>query len=150
MSDTTGPSLDDALAALPCGLFLMTSAFEGKRAGHVVKSVQVCSIEPQLVCVAARKGHAIAPLVRDSHTFAVCVFNNEERSILRRFEQEWAPDELGDAFDPLPIHTMRSGCPVIKRAIVAIECEVVRHFDLEADHELYIGLPIGWRIFTKP
>jgi flavin reductase (DIM6/NTAB) family NADH-FMN oxidoreductase RutF len=149
MPDTQAQQLDRALATLPCGLFLMTSAFDGKRAGHVVKSVQLCAHEPRLICVAARKGHAIAPLVRDSHAFAICVLCEADRSILRRFEQEWAPDELGDAFDPLPIQTIKTGSPVIKKSIAAIDCEVVRHFDLEADHELYIGMPIAARVFAK-
>lgn len=145
----TGSWLSDlgaALEMLPRGHFLMTSAFEGKRAGHVVRSVQMCSETPALVCVAARKGHAIAPLIRDSHAFVVCVLAPEEASVLRRFEHEWAPDEMGDAFDALPIETLRSGAPALRRCAAAIDCEVVRHFDLEADHELYIGMPIACRV----
>lgn len=140
-------TIADALALLPSGHFLMTSAYDGKRAGQVVRSVQVCSETPTLICVAARKGHSISPLIRDSHAFAVCVIAPEDASILRRFDREWAPDELGDAFDALAVETLASAAPVLRRSIVAIDCEVVRHFDLEADHELYIGMPLKSRIY---
>jgi flavin reductase (DIM6/NTAB) family NADH-FMN oxidoreductase RutF len=140
-------TIADALALLPSGHFLMTSAYDGKRAGQVVRSVQVCSEIPTLICIAARKGHSISPLIRDSHAFAVSVVSADDASVLRRFEREWAPDEIGDAFDALAVETLASAAPVLRRSIVAIDCEVVRHFDLEADHELYIGMPVKARIY---
>lgn len=147
MAASNSSGIADALALLPGGDFLMTSAFEGKRAGHVVRSVQVCSEVPVLLCVAARKGHSIAPLIRDSHSFAICLVGASETALLKRFEQEWAPDEIGDAFDALAVETLRSQSPVIKRSVAAIDCEVVRHFDLEADHELFIGSPTAAKIY---
>lgn len=147
MAASNSNGIADALSLLPGGHFLMTSAFEGKRAGHVVRSVQVCAEVPVLLCVAARKGHSIAPLIRDSHSFAICVVGSAEAALLKRFEQEWAPDEIGDAFDALAVETLRSQSPVIKRSVAAIDCEVVRHFDLEADHELFIGSPTAAKIY---
>lgn len=143
--------IDAAINMLPSGHFLMTSAYEGKRAGHIIRSVQVCSEQPRLLCVAARKGHSIAPLIRDSHRFAICVIATPDVALLKRFEVEVAPDELGDAFDALAIETLNSHSPVLKRSVLAIDCEVVRHFDLEADHELFIGSPTAAKIYrTSP
>jgi len=139
----------NALSMLPAGSFLMTSAYDGKRAGQVVRSVQVCSEVPTLICVAARKGHSISPLIRDSHAFVICVLSPEDAGMLRRFDREWAPDEIGDAFDALPVEVLASGAPALKRAMASIDCQVVRHFDLEADHELYIGQPIKARTRTS-
>lgn len=147
MSGVNAGDVEAAIGMLPSGLFLMTSAYEGKRAGHIIKSVQVCSEQPRLVCVAARKGHSIAPLIRDSHRFAICVIAAPDAGMLKRFEAEVAPDELGDAFDALATETLHSHAPVLKRALVAIDCEVVRHFDLEADHELFIGSPTAARVY---
>lgn len=145
---STPQEISEALAALPSGHFLMTSAYEGKRAGQVVRSVQVCSETPTLICVGARKGHSISPLIRDSHSFVICIIHADDATLLRRFDREWAPDEAGDAFDALPVETLKSLSPVVKRCVAALDCEVVRHFDLEADHELYIGLPIKARIYA--
>lgn len=147
MSGANPGEIDAAIGMLPGGHFLMTSAYEGKRAGHIIRSVQVCSDQPRLLCVAARKGHSIAPLIRDSHQFAICVIAAADTSLLRRFEAEVAPDELGDAFDALAIETLHSHSPVLKRSLVAIDCEVVRHFDLEADHELFIGSPTSAKVY---
>ncbi|MBX3361512.1 MAG: flavin reductase [Phycisphaeraceae bacterium] len=141
--------VEEVLAMLPAGLFLMTAAYEGKRAGHIVRSVQVCSEIPVLICVAARKGHSIAPLIRDSHRFAICIIPPAESPMLRRFEMEIAPDEMGDTFDALSVETLRSQSPIPKRSLAALDCEVVRHFDLEADHELFIGSPIAARVYRS-
>jgi hypothetical protein len=116
MSGANPGEIDAAIGMLPGGHFLMTSAYEGKRAGHIIRSVQVCSDQPRLLCVAARKGHSIAPLIRDSHQFAICVIAAADTSLLRRFEAEVAPDELGDAFDALAIETLHSHSPVLKRS----------------------------------
>lgn len=147
MSGANVSELDVAIGMLPGGHFLMTSAFEGKRAGHIIRSVQVCSEQPRLLCVAARKGHSIAPLIRDSHRFAICVIAPSDASMLKRFEAEVAPDEMGDAFDALAIEALHSQSPILKRSILAIDCEVVRHFDLEADHELFIGSPTAAKVY---
>lgn len=147
MSGANVNELDLAISMLPSGHYLMTSAFEGKRAGHIIRSVQICAEQPRLLCVAARKGHSIAPLIRDSHRFAICVIAPSDLSILRRFEAEVAPDELGDAFDALAIEALQSSSPILKRSVLAIDCEVVRHFDLEADHELFIGSPIAAKVY---
>ena len=47
--------------------------------------------------------------------------------------------ESGDPFDCLPLDRLVTGAPIVRRAAAAFDCEVVRHLDMEADHELYIG-----------
>lgn len=149
------------LALLPRGSFVMTSAFEGARAGLRLRAVQQCADEPLLVSVAARKGHRIDPLIRDSHSFAVCFVSPGDRLIERKFAEEShaAPvasagggvsgngDEEPDPFDSLPTVTLATGSPILTRSIAALDCEVVRHFDLEADHELFVGQVVAARLF---
>ena len=133
-----------ALASLPVGLFVLTAQHEGKRAGVVVRSVQPCSDEPPLLCVAVRRGHWIEPLIRDSHTFAVCKIHTIDKLLLRKFSDSSRPRD-GDPFDCMPTMRLVTGAPVITRASVSLDCEVVRHFDLEADHELYVGHVVAAR-----
>ncbi|MDX9912590.1 MAG: flavin reductase family protein [Phycisphaerales bacterium] len=154
MSTRPGTSLNairaalEALDAHGAPSFIMTAAFEGKRTGMIVRSVQRCSDEPQLLCVAARKGHSIEPLIRDSHHFVLCKVGASERLLLRKFSSEppalseegLLPGQEGDPFDSLRVTSMVSGAPVLARSPLVFDCEVVRHFDLESDHELYIGL----------
>lgn len=132
-----------AVSLIPSGLWVMTASFEGKRAGVLVKSVCPCADEPLLLAVAAWKGHGIEPIIRDSHHFAVSLLDPEDRLAVRKFTGHLA-DHL-DQFDTVQTERLVSGAPVLVRSKVSFDCEVVRHFDMEADHELYIGLVLGAR-----
>lgn len=140
-------SLRRALALLPTGHFLMTAAFDGARAGVLLHSVQRCSEDPVLLAVASRKGHAIDPIIRDSRAFAVCLVSGDDRLLARKFPPAEAGPQPGeeevDPFDAIPVRTLRTGAPIPERAIAAFDCEVVRHVDLEADHELFVGLVLA-------
>lgn len=118
----------------------MTSSYEGAcRRGGVVKSVMPVAEEPLLLAVAAWKGHGLEPIIRDSHYFGVSMIDPTDRVLVRRFSGHLS--EHGDQFDS--VATERDPCRrcrILSRSIIAIDCEVVRHFDIEADHELYIGL----------
>ncbi len=118
---------------------IMTAAFEDVRSGVRVLTVQQCATEPVLLCVAVRKGHSIEPLIRDSHHFGLCIVKPEDRLVIRKFPEDPDP-EADDPFDALSTMRFRSSAPIIGRSIAAFDCEVVRHFDLEADHELYVGM----------
>ena len=136
-----------ALALFPRGSFLLTACFEHKRAGQIVQSVLPCAEEPMLICIAARKGHPIEPLIRDSHRFAVCRIDEEDKLLIRNFGSPSAG--RGDPFDSLEIDRLATGSPIPKRCLAALDCEVLRHLDVEADHELYIGQVVAGRIYTN-
>ncbi len=143
-----GGSSDKRQAAslLPSGLFVMTAAFDHKRSGVMVSSAQKCADEPLLICVACRKGHPIEPLIRDSRRFALSQLDAHDKLLARRFEEPRLPDDRYDPFDLLEVEHLVSHAPILKRSTLALDCEVYRHFDIESDHELYIGLVIAARI----
>lgn len=146
MNEQTLHDARHALSLMPCGIFVMTATFEGKRGGVRVRSVAPCADEPLLISVAAWKGHGIEPLIRDSHHFAICQLDPEDRLLLKKFSGHLS--DHADQFDSVATERLVSGAPVIKRSLLAIDCEVVRHFDMEADHELYIGLVLGTRVYA--
>lgn len=137
-----------ALEQLPAGRFLMASAYEDDRAGLIVRSVQPCSSEPPLLCVAVRTGHRIEPLIRDSRCFALSRVGEEDRLVRHKFSATPAPDspDGADPFAAIAIETLTTGSPVLRGSPLVFDCEVVRHFDLEADCELYIGQVISSRV----
>lgn len=139
-----GP-LVEALAMLPDGVFIITSRFEDDRSGLRVLCAMPCATEPVLVAVAARKGHSIEPLIRDSHHFALCVVSPDDRLLLHKFPMGAEP-RGGDPFDAIPTLNLGSGSPVPARCPAAFDCEVVRHFDLDADHEIYVGQVLAVRV----
>lgn len=147
MLDPKASTTQQAMALLPSGLFLMTAAHEGKRTGAMVASVQPCAMAPPLLCIAMRKGAGIEPMIRDAHTFAINIVDPSDKLVMRKFGDPSRPREPGDPFDCMPIERLVTGAPVLKRSIAAFDCEVVRHIDVETDHELYIGHVLASRVY---
>jgi len=136
-----------ALEMLPRGTFVMTAAYDSRRGGVVVHWVESCAEEPRLVSVAARKGHPIDPLIRDSHAFGICMVDPEDKLLLRKFSPRRAPDDRADQFLSFQVERLVTGSPILKRSLMALDCEVVRHVDLEADHELFVGQVVAGRVY---
>lgn len=133
-----------AMAQMPGGLFVMTSACEGQAGAVLVKWVQPCSDSPPMVMVALSKGQHIEPLLRNSRSFALCQISESDRFLLRKFspggENGGPTRDLHD--DPLVTMTTTvapSGSPVVERAMTYLDCEIVRHVELESDYRIYVG-----------
>lgn len=139
----------EALGLLPTGHYLMTAAYDGVRSGMLVSSVQRCSDDYSLICVAAKKGHKIDPLIRDSRSFAIGIVDPNDKLVLRRFRAtDAAPKENGtegmdDPFDAIPSRKLVTGAPILTRCTTWFDCEVMRRIDLEAETELFVGLIVS-------
>lgn len=136
-----------ALGLFPSGLYAMTSAFGGERSAVLVSWAQQCGYEPPMLAVASPKGRPIAPLIRDSRAFGLCVVRPDDCFLMRTLSRE--DQDPYEALDPIRCETLTTGAPLITRAIAALECEVVRHIDLEGDHEMYIGQIVGGRVYDE-
>lgn len=147
MNPPSSMLLHPATGLLPTGAFLMTAAFEGRRAGVLVESVQSCGDRPPLLCITMVKGHWIEPLIRDSHAFAICVLDPADKLTRRKFVEPGKSRESGDPFDCMPVETIATGSPILKRAIAALDCQVTRHLDVDTEHALYIGTVIASRVY---
>lgn len=128
----------------------MTSAYSGSRAGLVVHSVQRVAQDPVLLCVAAERGHAIDPLIRDSRTFALGVIDEDDAFVRRRFAMRVNGStgpcvhvEGDDPFDALQSTTLVTGSPLLEQCSTWFDCELVRRLDLESDTELFVGQVLG-------
>lgn len=133
-----------ALPLVGGSVCVLTAAYEQKRSGILVKRVMQCADEPPCILVAVRSGHRLATLIRDSHGFALSALDPTQRLIMKRFQ-----DEEADPFDMTETRTLATRAPVLVRCVAAIDCEVVRHFDLDADHEVYVGLVLAGMVGTQ-
>lgn len=134
-----------ALAQLPSGLFVLSSAHDGVRAGALAHWVQRCGVEPAMISVAIRKGHAIEQLIRDSVCFAISAIDESHRLAIRTFQADRTPDGSAEQFDAIAWRSLTTGAPVLRHSLFALDCRMVRHVDLEHDFELYIGVVVdGW------
>lgn len=132
------PSIEHVLDLLPSSAFLLTSAFGEVRSGVIVKCVQQVAMHPPMLLVAMEKGQPLSPVIRDSRNFAICVLHRDDRAMRKMFAT--APDHGVDPFLAIPHVKAAGGSPVPLRALGYIACELVRHLDIEADYEVYIGM----------
>jgi flavin reductase (DIM6/NTAB) family NADH-FMN oxidoreductase RutF len=137
MSQDNGSTLAAAIGKIPCGVFVLTAAYESARSGVLTRWIQPCSVQPPLLMVAIKLGSAVEPLIRDSHCFAICQVSDNDRTLLRRFAI--TPTRGDDPFLTIPARRATTGSPIIERALAYLDCEIVRVVDLDADHRLYVG-----------
>lgn len=130
---------------LPSGLFVLAAAHEGRRAGILARSVQLCAQDPLLISVTIRCGHWIASVLRDSRAFAVWRVDASAGLVTKKFADPVRP-RSGDPFDGLTLAPLVTGSPILASSQLAIDCEIFRHIDLEADHELLVGRVLAGRV----
>ncbi|MSR44055.1 MAG: flavin reductase [Phycisphaerales bacterium] len=131
-------SVEHVLNLVPATTFLLSSAYGELRSAVVVKCVQQVAMHPPMMLVAMEKGQSLSPVIRDSRNFAICVLAHDDRATRMMFAT--APDQGVDAFLTIPHLIVPGGSPVPMRALGYIACELVRHLDIEADYEVYIGM----------
>ncbi len=127
-----------AMARIPASSFVMTAQFDETRVGMLVTLVQMCSIDPPLVLVAMPKGQPIEPIIRDARGFALCQIADGDLLARKKFDPTEGMHE--DPFVTLPTFEAPSGSPILERAEAYLDCELVRHFDVENSTGIYIGL----------
>lgn len=126
------------LGLIPQSLFIMTAAHEHRMRSLLVSWVQQVSFDPPMVAISLRKGREIVPLIHDSHAFALNQIAHDDRLVLRKYNGEAPSHE-----DPVTLlETCRkaTGSPILSRAVSYLDCELVRHIDIDGDHDLYVGM----------
>ncbi len=131
-------TVEHVLNLVPATSFLLTSAYGELRSGVIVRCVQQVAMHPPMLLVAMEKGQPLSPIIRDSRNFALCVLAKDDRVTTKIFAT--SPDQGVDAFLTIPNLVVPGGSPVPLRALGYIACELVRHLDIEADYEVYIGM----------
>lgn len=127
----------DLLDQIPSGVFLLTGAFGEMRGASLVRWVQQVASQPPMLVIAIEKGQPLSPIIRDSRGFALCLIGAKDPVCTRLFRQ--LPEHTQDPMISIPCMKTPSGAPVPLRATAWFDCEIIRHFDIEADHEVYIG-----------
>jgi flavin reductase (DIM6/NTAB) family NADH-FMN oxidoreductase RutF len=138
MDEKTRAGVAGALGCIPQGLFILTARHEDRRGGVLVSWVQQVCFQPPMIVVALAKGRPIMPLISESHRFALCQLQRGEKIIFRKFAGAMENGE--DPFlglEVLPSSLM--GLPILAETLAYLECEVVRHMDVDGDHDLFIG-----------
>lgn len=145
MSKRGVPELSRVLGMVPSGVYVLSAAFDGLRAGLLVQWVQQMGFEPPMLTVAVPKGQPIAPMIRDSHAFGLNQLAKGDHFLDRKFLAGAAP--MADPFVAIETITLGTGAPIITRAMAALDCRVIRHLDFETDHEFFVGEVLAAKLF---
>ena len=131
-----------ALGRFPTAPFLLTASHGISRNGMLVSRVQQSSNTPPCVIVSVPKGQPLSPLIRDSRAFALCELAEGDLLLNRLFAN---PRELhgDDPFLGLALVETPLGLPVPRAIASWVECELIRHMDIESDYEVYVGRAVG-------
>ncbi len=139
MSREVKAAIVKAFARLPAGMFVLTAEHEDHRLGSLVSFVQKVSNNPPMVSVAVSKGDPIMPLISESRRFGLCQLAADDKVLRRKFGNDSAHGE-----DPFLGLELTSGLlprvPVLSQSLSYMECEVIRHLDVEGDHDLFVGI----------
>ncbi|MHC4975391.1 MAG: flavin reductase family protein [Planctomycetota bacterium] len=146
MSDVCFESLAPGLGVETSIEFAMASQFGDAEGVIVVRRVQMCCVEPPMVAVAIRKGRPIEPIIRDARAFSLSRLDPGDVYTSRKLKTIDEHEE-----DPLALirtDSLVTGMPCLSRSPAVLDCEVVRHFDLEGTHALYVGEVLAVRTPT--
>ena len=133
MDAQTQKRIEAPLGRIPSGLFVLTAAHAGERAGMLASWVQQAAFEPPTITVAVGHGRAVLPLIHESGRLGLCQLASGSRTILRRFAGRsgaWA-----DPFEGLELLPERS-VPLLAGAMAYLECAVTRAVADVGDHEV--------------
>lgn len=138
----------DALGRLPVARFLLTAAHGMSRNGMLIARVQQSADTPPTVLLSVPKGQPLSPLIRDSRAFALCELAEGDLLLSRLFAK---PRDLygDDPFLGLALVEAPLGLPVPRSVASWVACELIRHLDIEADYEVYVGRAIGGGVLEQ-
>lgn len=127
-------------------MWVATAAHDGRRRSLRAVFVQQAAVSPLLISVALPRGPTLAPLLRESGVLGLSLLAREERYMTKRWEDKRRG--LDDLLDGPEAFTLTTGVPLLKRAMLVLEGRIVRHLDLEADHEMYVLHIVGGRALS--
>jgi len=122
---------------IPTRPLLLTAGNDGHRSGVLAHWVQQCADRPPMVMVGTPKCLPVEPLIRDARHFALCMIDEDDVLLPRKFAQP--PDRRDDPFVALPCITLATGAPVPERAAGHLHCRLARQIDLEVGFLLYVA-----------
>lgn len=134
------------MARIPQGLFVLTTKCEGKTQGILVSWVQQISSSPPMIMLGIRKGRDIVPMIHGGHSFGLSQLSNENNLLFRKFSKNKICNE---SLEATGVINGKTGVPMMKNAMCFLDCELIRHVDVDGDHDIYVGLIVEADVFDK-
>ena len=128
----------EAFFKLTYGLYVVSSASNGKLNGYVSNTVFQVTAEPPQIAIACSKNNLTTDLIQQSRAFSVSVLEKDvDAEIIGNFGYK-SGREI-EKFNNINYISGKNGIPILQdNTIASFECEVVQQFDV-GSHLLFIG-----------
>lgn len=123
---------------MPSGLYLLGSAFQGRRNLMTHNWAMQVSMEPKLLAVAVRNDSLTHELVVGGEVFSLNFVKREDRALVRAFTKPAVETAGEDALSGVPVSTGLTGAPLLAKAPAWLECQV-RYQAPSGDHTVFFG-----------
>ena len=124
-----------AMGSWPSGVTIVTSRSGDTIHGMTVSDFSGVSLEPPLALVCAAKSSVTTGLIEEGGCFGVNVLRANQASLSNRFASK--KNEFS-RFDDVETFRARTGAPLLRDALVNLDCRVVAMHDA-GDHVLCVG-----------
>ncbi|SFM46907.1 flavin reductase/cob(II)yrinic acid a,c-diamide reductase [Pleomorphomonas diazotrophica] len=142
----TGEAFRDAIARLPSGVNIVTSAGSAGKAGFTATAVASVSDDPPTVLVCLNRKSPQNKLMRENAQFAVNLLPKDAVTLANIFAGRTGL-HLEDRFKHGDWTTLTTGSPVLKGAVMALDCRLLSFEDV-GSHTVYFGTVLA--TLTKP
>ena len=121
------------MSFFPSGVTVVTTEFEGERAGMTVSAFSSLSLSPPLCLICIEKSTRMHELIPRAERFAVNILAAGQEAISNQFASR-----IPDRFDGVALRDGKLRLPLLEDAMANIECRL--HATLPGgDHTIFVG-----------
>jgi flavin reductase (DIM6/NTAB) family NADH-FMN oxidoreductase RutF len=137
--------IQNVLFKVPCGLFIVTAAAEGKNNGMINNTVFQITDQPLQILLGMDKAHLTGELIQKSGAFAVIFMKPDQITFVKRFG--FQSGRTVDKFAGIGWHPGTNGAPVPDGAPGYLECEADLAKTLDAGtHWVFLAKVVNAKI----
>jgi flavin reductase (DIM6/NTAB) family NADH-FMN oxidoreductase RutF len=124
------------LQQIPYGLYVIGVKDGDSHHAFTGSWFSQCSMKPPRVMLGVRHGTHSLDMIRHGKVFSVNWMSKDDKKVLEQFFK--ATPASGNRFGEMTYRTLKTGAPVLDKALSFLECEVVDIFE-GGDHSVVIG-----------
>jgi flavin reductase (DIM6/NTAB) family NADH-FMN oxidoreductase RutF len=146
LQPATGEAFRNAIARLPSGVNIVTTAGSAGKAGFTATAVASVSDDPPTILVCLNRKSPQNRLLQENAQFSINLLPKDAVTLANIFAGRTGL-HLDDRFKHGDWTVLSTGSPVLKDAIMALDCRLLSFQDV-GSHTVYFGTVVA--TLTKP
>jgi flavin reductase (DIM6/NTAB) family NADH-FMN oxidoreductase RutF len=124
---------------MPSGLYVVGSTDKAERRnGMTLNWATQVSFDPKWIGISVERAALTHELITASGVFSLCVIDQEDRAIVRKFTKPVEVDLAARTLNGFPYIDGATGAPVLAQSVGYVECEVRQPVEV-GNHTLFLG-----------